>query len=528
MLPSPPTETASPEARTAMRGEQFVNEVDEKSNPTRDEPDIELVEATGATPVSAKSKIELVAMLRAWIDSHPTLRIPELARYDRNAFESNFAVEASIVETGERIWVIRLGVLDMYQGWVIDRPDGSNLLVKAKYRKSGYEYYPWLGHNLGYSDEAIAHHKDVPRQVISLRQYSQKRALDAEDVLNAYDISRAALEFEEAPLKTRGLAKVIKDSQESNTSLSSSPADPELRAIQCAGQKGADARGKKRDSSGRYRKGYYKSIANSTEHPERSKFGFTPSKRRRLLSLPRPPPSEFTVIRTLEEIEDLQLRSKVDRMHTLLQIKTVGDCYCALIKKNGNFEDAVRYLSASDRQPTSTIFSRAADTSLNATPPRPSKLLPNRDLPKTPSPGRFNGPNLVGLATPFASTRSTTPVAYLTPTPVFSPSHNTTTTFYLFLSNASMGAIPISFSKLTTRTKFFKEATAAYFLSSNAASNGDDIIAASVMISGMNRAIVVRKDKVGIEAWEEVGRVVRDMVKMGQGVEAEVRCIVGG
>ncbi|KAL8821085.1 MAG: hypothetical protein Q9223_000810 [Gallowayella weberi] len=153
-------------------------------------------ENSGA-PVVTKNKADLVRILKGWIDSHPTQRIPELAKHDRDSLESNFAIEASLIETGERIWIIRLGVIDMYQGWVLEKPNGTYLLVKAQYRKGGYVYYPWLGSEMGYSDEAIANHKDVPRQVLSLRLYSRKRELDSEDVLNDFDISQAALEFEE-------------------------------------------------------------------------------------------------------------------------------------------------------------------------------------------------------------------------------------------------------------------------------------------------------------------------------------------
>ncbi|KAL8774680.1 MAG: hypothetical protein Q9209_000619 [Squamulea sp. 1 TL-2023] len=54
---------------------------------------------------------------------------------------------------------------------------------------------------------------------------------------------------------------------------------------------------------------------------------------------------------TLDEIEDFQIRSKVKRMHIILPQQTLAACKAALMKKRGNFDDAVECLSALDDRP---------------------------------------------------------------------------------------------------------------------------------------------------------------------------------
>ncbi|KAL8950762.1 MAG: hypothetical protein Q9222_003217 [Ikaeria aurantiellina] len=51
---------------------------------------------------------------------------------------------------------------------------------------------------------------------------------------------------------------------------------------------------------------------------------------------------------TLDEIEDYQVRTKVDRMHKILPAKGIAACKAALLKKKGNFDDAMDYLVSSD------------------------------------------------------------------------------------------------------------------------------------------------------------------------------------
>ncbi|KAL8714930.1 MAG: hypothetical protein Q9220_001443 [cf. Caloplaca sp. 1 TL-2023] len=51
---------------------------------------------------------------------------------------------------------------------------------------------------------------------------------------------------------------------------------------------------------------------------------------------------------TLDEIEDYQVRTKVDRMHKIFPAKGIAACKAALLKKRGNFDDAMDYLASSD------------------------------------------------------------------------------------------------------------------------------------------------------------------------------------
>ncbi|KAL8956790.1 MAG: hypothetical protein Q9193_005776, partial [Seirophora villosa] len=142
--------------------------------------------------------------------------------------EEQFATEATLTETGEQIYVTRLGIMDQYMGLVLERSDGSCMLVKASFfrKPRGHVYFPWLGGDLGFSDKEVAHHREVPKHRISIRAYARKRGMDAEDVLNLYDISKHDLEDRppRSALPTapaRG-ADVAEDSDSSLTSLASS------------------------------------------------------------------------------------------------------------------------------------------------------------------------------------------------------------------------------------------------------------------------------------------------------------------
>ncbi|KAL8903894.1 MAG: hypothetical protein Q9207_003636 [Kuettlingeria erythrocarpa] len=48
---------------------------------------------------------------------------------------------------------------------------------------------------------------------------------------------------------------------------------------------------------------------------------------------------------TLDEIEDYQVRTKLERMHSILPTTTLATCKAALIRKRGNFDDAMDFLS---------------------------------------------------------------------------------------------------------------------------------------------------------------------------------------
>lgn len=61
---------------------------------------------------------------------------------------------------------------------------------------------------------------------------------------------------------------------------------------------------------------------------------------------------------SIDDIEDYQLRSKITRILTILPQKSVAMCKNALLRKKGNFEDALEFLSAMD-----------ADADLDQKPP---------------------------------------------------------------------------------------------------------------------------------------------------------------
>lgn len=473
------------------------------------------------SPLVNSSKRELVSMLKDWIDTHPNLRIPELARYDRNSLENSFAMEASLTETSERIWIVRLGVIDQYQGWVLEKLDGSVILVKAQYRKGGYVYYGWLGGDLGYSDEVIAHHKDVPRLVLTLRLYARRRNLDAEDVLNEYDISKEALEFEERT-PTPMTPATIMGNQDSDSTLSSSFSESDMPPV----------------FPGSSRK---RSSGKDVSKAPKKKARLTESE----TSSPTPPVS-LSALHDLMNIEDAATGVKVKRLHKIFPAMTVPVCESVLLKNKSNVDEAIEDLDGLQNASTPTDTTISGDVQPTMlTRSRRMKARGQKDMLRTPSPTGTKSPSASQLATPL-NDHSPTSYGYPTPktpsmrapitasfnyptpqTPSLRTLTNPITIVSFFLANPAMGAVPIPFHTFKSKNKFFTEAIAAHFLCSQSISEKDheSVVAASVAISGLAHPIVVRRNN-GAAAWDEVGRVVKEMENIGRGVEVEVRCVV--
>ncbi|KAL8826975.1 MAG: hypothetical protein Q9170_007202, partial [Blastenia crenularia] len=148
-----------------------------------------------SVPHSALNKIGLVRILKGWIDSHPSQRFPELSRYDMWSFQDHFAALASLTDTKEDLWVFRLGIVEQYLGWVLAKPDGSHILVRAQYfrKHKGHVFYPWLGGERGFSDEIIAYPRGVR---VSMKMYAKEMNLDPDDLLNEYNITKEDLEHQ--------------------------------------------------------------------------------------------------------------------------------------------------------------------------------------------------------------------------------------------------------------------------------------------------------------------------------------------
>ncbi|KAL8714087.1 MAG: hypothetical protein Q9220_001815 [cf. Caloplaca sp. 1 TL-2023] len=426
-------------------------------------------------PVSSTTKIELVQIIQQWMRDYPGQGFPQLAKHDQYSFESNFATEATLSETNERIWITRLGVLNIYQGWIVEKTDGSYLLVKAQYfRSDGHVYFPWLGDDLGFSDIMVAHHKEVPRQFLSIRAYARKRGVTMYDVLHEHDISHRDLVSE----KRTQLDKDYKDKSPSLSSL-------DFENEQAMMTRWMTARDK----------------------------------------TPPTAPSSTT-------------GEKRTRSGRLIKERTT-------IKEESDDDD--NNLSAVPATPPPTKKTRRLQSPFNPASKSPAAASSSPiTLPLTPSSSRrststvatplsfqnYNSDGTLKLRTSHSSSSifSSSPGA---PAPPL-------LTLRYYLSNPSLGAIPTPYPQgLPTKTKFFKDAAAAYYTSGK---RGNEIVAASVKVEGAGGgwggAIVVRKDKSGEAAWEEVGRVVgmmreqmmgkRGKKEGGKGVVGEVRCIVGG
>ncbi|KAI4142058.1 MAG: hypothetical protein L6R39_005096 [Caloplaca ligustica] len=217
--------TKEPEyARAVISHLPETTEMNHSSQPTAKPEDLG---SAVPSPVATNTKKELVSIIKAWIDSHPQQRFPEVANYDRFSFESQFAFKASLTDTGERVYILRLGIIEQYQGWVLEKSDGSHILVKSQYLRSkgGHVYYPWLGGDLGFSDQEIAHHRDVPKVRMTIRGYARAKRLDPEDLLNEYDIVLHDLEDAGATTQTATTNKdvVMNDAEDSDSNALDDP-----------------------------------------------------------------------------------------------------------------------------------------------------------------------------------------------------------------------------------------------------------------------------------------------------------------
>ncbi|KAL8694427.1 MAG: hypothetical protein Q9218_000919 [Villophora microphyllina] len=73
---------------------------------------------------------------------------------------------------------------------------------------------------------------------------------------------------------------------------------------------------------------------------------------------------------TLDDIQDYQLRIKVERMNSILPTKAIATCKAALIKKKGNFDDAIDYLTALGDDETGAIDLALSDSEASTQPPK--------------------------------------------------------------------------------------------------------------------------------------------------------------
>ncbi|KAI4201246.1 MAG: hypothetical protein LQ350_003423 [Teloschistes chrysophthalmus] len=66
------------------------------------------------------------------------------------------------------------------------------------------------------------------------------------------------------------------------------------------------------------------------------------------------PPAKAAIRKdiTLDDIQDYQIRTKVARINSILPTKPIAACKAALIRKKGNFDDAIDYLAALDDEST--------------------------------------------------------------------------------------------------------------------------------------------------------------------------------
>ncbi|KAI4247707.1 MAG: hypothetical protein L6R40_001293 [Gallowayella cf. fulva] len=76
---------------------------------------------------------------------------------------------------------------------------------------------------------------------------------------------------------------------------------------------------------------------------------------------------------TLDQIEDYQVRTKVARMQKIFPLKRLATCQAALLRKKGNYDDAMEYLSALDDQPAAVDLTLSDNEQSSRQPIRSTK-----------------------------------------------------------------------------------------------------------------------------------------------------------
>ncbi|KAL8706903.1 MAG: hypothetical protein Q9201_000063 [Fulgogasparrea decipioides] len=464
-------------------------------------------------PIWFQSKIELVSTIKQWIDRHPHKRIPVLSHYDRLSFEANFATEASLADTGESVWVFRLGVIEQYQGWVLEKNDKCYVVVKAHYsRKYGHAYYPWVGGDeFDFSDEVIAHHQGVPRKVLSIQQYAKKKDLDAEALIEEYNVLKSDLASE--GLKDRRASQTVSLAKKNQKlAISSEILDSSL-------------------SSSSDSESSVPLIARWKAWKKRCELfplDIRPFRE------PKPPAKFQTKIKKSNAIlyEPVKMSriskpaSKAKR-RPLLKINVSDEA-----KRKERVSSKSGIQPPTPAKKISAIANPTECSNLFHTPPPPSRPQgPGLMAPFIPS--MRNGPSFTMPMTPFGQTL---PTPYATPPISTEPFtfHKGTASkksgalrFYFFAANPTLGAIPTIYGSFPTKEKFFKDAITAHAISSTSFGSKEVVFAASVLVFRTDRAIIVQKDKQGKGAWDEVKRSIDSKIEMKGSCEVEVRCIVG-
>ncbi|KAL8871751.1 MAG: hypothetical protein Q9174_002483 [Haloplaca sp. 1 TL-2023] len=462
-------------------------------------------QVNGALAVNTiQSKFKIVAAVNKWIEEHPNLRVPVLSSYDSINLETLFATEATLTENGEKVWILRLGIVDLYQGWVLEKADGTSTLVKSQYtRKDGHAYYPWIGgEDFTFSDNMIADHKIVKKKIIPIRRYAAIKRLDPEDVLNRYDISKAALED---PTLEKPQAEVIDiRGDESDSPLSPLP-DEE--------------------------------VVNNTS--KKRKFS-TPSRASRNL-----PGSDSDSSEPLIKKTSLRSSVKVNAAGPTIDSTSLGqgvpdaDTYFPFgVLKPQKFTTPSR----ASRSQCQAQWSTPQQSILSAAYPTPETSQHSPDfhesirrdrslyagLDLSPSYGNASLAQHSDIQSAhqhsnFSANRTTAkPFTIATAKPG-------QIKFHYFLADPTLGAMPHTYTTLPTKEKFFRDATTAYNTAASwTPGQKPNIVAASIKLAGMDTPLVVPVGKPGKDAWEEVKGCIEEMMNAGSGVWGDIKILVGG
>ncbi|KAL8658381.1 MAG: hypothetical protein Q9226_001057, partial [Calogaya cf. arnoldii] len=90
---------------------------------------------------------------------------------------------------------------------------------------------------------------------------------------------------------------------------------------------------------------------------------------RQLAPVRAQPPADVT----LDDIQDFQVRTKVEKMHKILPQRTIADCKAALLTKRGNYDDAIDFLLAQDDKPAAVDLTLSDDEQLSQQQTKPAK-----------------------------------------------------------------------------------------------------------------------------------------------------------
>lgn len=113
------------------------------------------------SPIVAKSEKELKGMLVHWINKHPGISPPGLVKISKAILNRSRARGFMLSDNLKRVLLNHYPINDIWMSWILTKSNGSCMLAKPWMGNSwsSRSWHAWLGGNLGFTIDIVAHNK---------------------------------------------------------------------------------------------------------------------------------------------------------------------------------------------------------------------------------------------------------------------------------------------------------------------------------------------------------------------------------